>query len=63
MSRQEKAELYAFYNERLKGLGIGEEVETMTQLSQIQRVGAALAGVGAPVVAFWLMGRSRMKAE
>ena len=63
MSRNEKGQLYAFYNDRLKGLGIGEEVDALTDLTQMQRVSAALAGVGTPMLAFWLMGRSRMKAE
>lgn len=55
----ETENLYDFYNGQLKRFGIGEGVETAAQLSQMQRVSAAMEGVGTPLLAFWLLGRKR----
>jgi hypothetical protein len=62
MCQGKSAELFAFYNERLKGLGIDEQVESVTQLTQMDRISAAVAGVGRPLLALWLLGRSRLRA-
>lgn len=61
MHQDKRTELFAFYNERLKSLGIDEQVESVTQLTQMDRISAAVAGVGRPLLAFWLLGRSRLR--
>jgi hypothetical protein len=62
LRRDKRAELFAFYNERLKSLGIDEQAESVTQLTQMDRISAAVAGVGRPLLALWLLGRSRLRA-
>ena len=55
------AELFDFYNAKLKRLGIAEEVETVKQLSESDRLSAAVAGTGMPLLSFWLLGRMRTR--
>ena len=62
MGHREKTQLYDFYNERLRNVGIGEEVQGVSELSELQRLSAALSGVGLPMLSFWLLGRNRMRA-
>jgi len=62
MKSKDSLRLYRFYNERLEHLGISDWVENVTQLSQMDKLSAASAGVGLAVLDFWIVGRSRMKA-
>lgn len=55
------AELFDFYNAKLKRLGIAEEAETVMQLTESDRLSAAVTGAGMPLLAFWLLGRTRTR--
>ena len=61
MHKSETASLFDFYNERLKRAGVGEEIHTAAQLSQLERIPCAASGVGMPLLTFWLLGRTRAK--
>jgi hypothetical protein len=61
MYQNEMNVLFDFYNERLKGVGIGEDVYTAAQLSHLERLSCAVSGVGMSLLSFWLLGRRRAK--
>ena len=61
MYQNEMRILFDIYNDRLNRAGIGEDVVTAMQLSQIERISCAASGVGMPLLAFWLLGRRRAK--